>query len=164
MDTIDKIHDELIKLNGLMERLVQLQPVRRKPNKISPELSEACGSTWEAYSVEFSKRFGHKPVRNTTTNVHIKAFVKKLGVGEAPMVAAFYVGNSGQYYAKQLYPLNIMNRDAEKIRTMWLKHKENVKCQKIEELRLKVIEKETDPNRARQIMESLKLKVKGIPS
>ncbi len=74
---------------------------------------------WEAYAAAYRRRYGTDPVRNATVNGQLANFVKRLGQVEAPQVAAFYVGHAGRMYVQAMHPLNLLVRDAEKLRTEW---------------------------------------------
>ena len=74
---------------------------------------------WEAYAAAYQRRYGADPVRNATINGQLANFVKRLGQEEAPQVAAFYLGHAGRVYVQAMHPLNLLVRDAEKLRTEW---------------------------------------------
>ena len=74
---------------------------------------------WEAYAAAYQARYGADPVRNATVNGQLANFVKRIGQDEAPQVAAFYVGHAGRMYVQAMHPLNLLVRDAEKLRTEW---------------------------------------------
>ena len=75
--------------------------------------------TWDAYAAAYRRRYGADPVRNATVNGQLANFVKRIGQDEAPHVAAFYVGHCGRVYVQAMHPLNLLVRDAEKLRTEW---------------------------------------------
>lgn len=75
--------------------------------------------TWEAYAIAYRNRYGADPVRNATINGQLANFVKRLGQQEAPDVARFYVSHAGRIYVQAMHPLNLLVRDAEKLRTEW---------------------------------------------
>ena len=77
------------------------------------------GETWDAYAAAYRRRYGADPVRNATVNGQLANFVKRIGQDEAPHVAAFYVGHAGRIYVQAMHPLNLLVRDAEKLRTEW---------------------------------------------
>lgn len=76
-------------------------------------------ATWEAYADAYSIRYHTDPVRNATVNSQLAQFVKRLGEGEAPSVAAFYLTHNDQFYVRSMHPVGLMLRDAEKLRTEW---------------------------------------------
>lgn len=73
--------------------------------------------TWEAYSAAFEARYGVGPPRNAKTNSLCARLVDRLGAEEAPAVAAWYVGHPGQVYTAGGHCLDLLVRDAEKLRT-----------------------------------------------
>ena len=74
---------------------------------------------WEAYAAAYRRRYGTDPVRNAMVNGQLANFVKRIGQDESPQVAAFYVGHAGRMYVQAMHPLNLLVRDAEKLRTEW---------------------------------------------
>lgn len=97
---------------------------RTKPEPSSPGVAEAppvapTAKTWEAYAEAYSRRYTATPVRNATVNGQLSQFVGRIGADEAPMVAAFFVGHQNGLYVSAMHPVNLMLRDAEKLRTEW---------------------------------------------
>ena len=58
-------------------------------------------------------------MRNASVNAHLAQVVGKLGVDEAPAVAAHFVGSQNGLYVAAMHPTNLLLRDAEKLRTEW---------------------------------------------
>jgi Helix-turn-helix domain len=77
------------------------------------------GDTWNSYALAYELRYGTKPVRNATVNAQVAGFVKRLGVAEAPEVAAFYVSHNNRFYVQTMHSAGAMVKDAEKLRTEW---------------------------------------------
>lgn len=75
--------------------------------------------TWGSYSEVYSRTYGVGPVRNRTTNSQMKAFVKRIGVTEAPQVAAFYLTHRDSTYVRAMHPVGLLLMHAEKLRTEW---------------------------------------------
>jgi len=75
--------------------------------------------TWEAYSSEYETQYGTSPTRNKKTNGICVQLVDRLGSTEAPLVAAFYVHHRNGLYVASGHCLDLLLRDAEKIRTEW---------------------------------------------
>jgi len=73
---------------------------------------------WTAYCDAYMERYGVDPVRNAKVNGQLAQFVARLGV-DSPQVAAFFVGLQDQFYVKQMHPVDLLLRDAEKLRTRW---------------------------------------------
>lgn len=74
--------------------------------------------TWTAYCDAYRERYGVDPVRNAKVNGQVAQFVGRLGA-DSPQVAAFFVGLQDQFYVKQMHPVDLLLRDAEKLRTQW---------------------------------------------
>ncbi len=75
--------------------------------------------TWEAYADAFRRRYRTDPVRNRRTNAQLCQLVDRLGIAEAPAVAAFYVSLSLPFYVSRYHSVTLLLRDAETIRTQW---------------------------------------------
>jgi hypothetical protein len=139
------IHDESGDYDGeALQRSLQhrsniapksMQKTRRKPDpppEISTELSTgspaepvasppsaAAAKVWLAYAAAYKLRYGVFPVRNAKTNACIKHFVGRVPMAEAPAVAEFYLGDAEPLYVKAAHPLELLLRDAEKLRMAW---------------------------------------------
>jgi hypothetical protein len=75
--------------------------------------------TWNAYANAYLDRYKTMPVRNMTVNSQLSGVVKRLGVEEAPLVAAWYVGSQNQFYVNAGHSVGMLLRDCEKLRTQW---------------------------------------------
>jgi hypothetical protein len=75
--------------------------------------------TWSAYANAYLDRYKTLPVRNMTVNSQLSGVVKRLGVEEAPLVAAWYVGSQNQFYVNAGHSVGMLLRDCEKLRTQW---------------------------------------------
>ena len=93
--------------------------VARKRRGNSQDENPKTASTWDAYSEAYQQRYGQTPVRNATVNAQLAQVVKRLGVDEAPKVAAFYVTSSRGLYASAKHAVNLLLRDCEGLRTEW---------------------------------------------
>lgn len=74
---------------------------------------------WEAYANAYEIRYGAPPVRNASVNSQLAQVVDRLGAADAPAVAAFFVNQQNGLYVTAMHPVNLLLRDAEKIRTEW---------------------------------------------
>jgi hypothetical protein len=74
---------------------------------------------WESYSTAYCERYGREPIRNARVNTQLKNFVNHLPKDAAPNVAAFFVRHNDHYYVKNMHPVWMMLRDAEKLHTEW---------------------------------------------
>lgn len=83
------------------------------------EQKQAAALAFEAYAKSYAERTGELPTRNAKTNRLLQELVRRLGVEEAPHVAAFYVTHNSAFYAERLWPLDLLVRDCEGLRTQW---------------------------------------------
>lgn len=91
-----------------------------KSVKPETDLQAACRETWKSYSDAYFLRYETEPVRNATINTQVKAFVKRIGVEEAPHVAAFFVQSNAAFYVQRGHAFGNLLADAEKLRTEWV--------------------------------------------
>lgn len=85
----------------------------------APPSATKTGPTWESYSSAYQDRYGAMPVRNATVNAQILHFVNRIGVDEAPHVAAYFLLNNSRYYVERAHQVKCLLVDAEKLRTEW---------------------------------------------
>lgn len=95
--------------------LVPDEPPKPKPN------TEANRKVWDAYRQEYQKRYKVEPVRNAKTNSAVASFVKRIGEQEAAEVVRFFVWHNDAYYLKSTHSIGLALKDAESLRTQWLK-------------------------------------------
>lgn len=100
------------------------QPVERVKAELvdsqETELQAACKATWHAYSAAYERRYGTKPVRNQAVNGKVKQFVKRIGYGESPDVATFYVERVAERLIVQgMHDFGLLLARAEGYRTQW---------------------------------------------
>ena len=82
-------------------------------------MQRACRETFEAYSVSYTNRYGVDPVKNAKVAGQVVQFVKRIGMQDAPHVAAFFVGHPDAWYTRTGHSVDAMLKDAEKLRTEW---------------------------------------------
>lgn len=97
--------------NGRAEKVVHLPGNGKAPSK--------SGLTWSAYSTAYHDRYSVDPVTNAKTNALLCQLVDRVGADDAPKVAAFYVGHPSSFYVQRMHPVDLLVRDAEKLRTEW---------------------------------------------
>lgn len=92
----------------------------RKP-KATPKAKDTPPTveTWEHYADAYERRYGVAPVRNAKGNGQIAQFVGRLGADDAPHVAEFYVGHQRRFYVESGHSVDLLLKDAEKLRTEW---------------------------------------------
>ncbi len=76
--------------------------------------------TWAAYATAYEARYQVAPVRNAKVNGQISQVVARLGAEESAAVARFFVGHSNLLYFRAMHPVDLLLRDAEKLRTEWV--------------------------------------------
>lgn len=107
-------------IQGSSEQFSSMQNSAGQECSRGASRADSPGSVvWASYSEAYSKRYGTEPVRNAKANSLCKQLVQRLGADDAPLVAAFYLGHSNQYYVQQGHALPPLIRDAEKLRTEW---------------------------------------------
>jgi hypothetical protein len=114
------IYEEQIKQTALLERIaiaVEAKPAKKARTAVEP--TKAGSYAWALYSSAYSARYGVLPVRNAKTNALCVQLVQRLGDDAGP-VAQFYVGrHNDRLYINARHALELLVRDAEKIRTDW---------------------------------------------
>jgi hypothetical protein len=76
-------------------------------------------ATWNAYAAAYAERYGAPPIRNAKNSGMLAQFLKRVPRAEAPAIAEHYVRSSFALYVKALHPVDLLLRDAEKLRTEW---------------------------------------------
>lgn len=74
---------------------------------------------FRSYSEAYRRRYGIDPVRNAKVSAQLCQLVDRLGIDEAPQVAAFYVGHNQALYVRSRHSVDLLVRDAEGLRTEW---------------------------------------------
>jgi hypothetical protein len=96
-------------------------------NLVSPEVAqcntEANRATWNAYLQAHVSRWKVEPTRNAKVNAMVSQFVKRVGADDAPEVIKFFVNHNDGLYVKSTHSLTLAVRDAEALRTQWLRGK-----------------------------------------
>lgn len=101
------------------------KPARKRADKPAAPSAQA----WDAYAKAYANRYGCQPVRNSSVNAQLALVVGKLGAEESPHVAAFYVGHQSGLYVSAMHPVNLLLRDAEKLRTEWATNRQVTRTQ-----------------------------------
>lgn len=86
----------------------------RKKKEPGPSMA-----TWEAYAEAFKRRYGTDALRNAKISSLLTQFIQRVPLEEAPHIARFYVSSNSKFYVDRLHPIELLLRDAEKIRTEW---------------------------------------------
>jgi hypothetical protein len=87
--------------------------------RVARATAPLTAATWEAYAGAYKIRYGVEPVRNAKVNGQLAGVVKRLGMAEAPAVAAYYVQHNGYNYVRAGHQVGLLLADAEKLRTEW---------------------------------------------
>jgi uncharacterized protein YdaU (DUF1376 family) len=75
--------------------------------------------TREAFVGAYRRRWGVDPTWDAQANSMLSRFVDKVGIEDAPLVAAFYVEHPRQDYVRSKHDVALMLRDARGLRTEW---------------------------------------------
>lgn len=92
---------------------------KKSKSPLTPEMQEACRSTWESYCDAYEARYGVAPVKNAKVAGMVVSFVKRVAMAEAPGIATWYVQHPGRFYVERGHVFDHLLRDAEKLRTEW---------------------------------------------
>lgn len=113
---LDILADFLREQNDLLRQIAaSLKPATKKKREVAPLGS----AVWDCYRLQYEARYKVQPVRNAKTNSLCAQLAQRLGE-EAPEVAAFYVQkHNDRLYLSARHALDLLVRDAEKIRTDW---------------------------------------------
>ena len=93
-----------------------------KVKNLSPGASPPAAptaETWAAYSEAYEAAYSVKPVRNAQVNGQLAQLVARLGAAEAPEVARWFLRHRNGLYVAAMHSVNLLLRDAEKLRTEW---------------------------------------------
>lgn len=91
------------------------KPARKRAVKPVPVTAEV----WASYSEAYAAKYGAQPVRNARVNGQLSRLVVRLGADEAPGVARAYLANRNGLYVAAKHCVDLLLRDAEKLRTEW---------------------------------------------
>lgn len=83
------------------------------------DLQAACRATWAAYASAYRDRHGVAPVRNAKVNSNVRQIVQRLGYGEAPLVAAWFLTVNERYVVQNMHDLGALLAKCEAYRTQW---------------------------------------------
>ena len=102
----------------------EVEEKRREEQPLSQNLPVPVGPSlgsqaWDGYCAAYRQRYGESPVRNRKVNSLFKQFSELVPLGEAPHIAAFYVSSQNRLYVNAGHAVNLLIRDAEKLRTEW---------------------------------------------
>jgi len=101
------------------EQVATKSPSAPRPRPQAKPSDSPTSETWTEYASAYRQRYGEDPVRNAKVNGQLAQLVSRLGVIEAPQVAAFYVGHSNAFYVRSMHSVGLLVQDAEKLRTEW---------------------------------------------
>lgn len=104
---------------------------KRQPQKTTPKDIPDGVTTpvWCAYRDAYRSRYGVDPLRNATVSAQLSNLVKRIGIDDAPHVAAFFVGHNDAYYVQRGHQVGVLLRDAEKIRTEWATNRKTTRTE-----------------------------------
>jgi hypothetical protein len=111
------------------ETEAEASQIAGKPRAKRSTAAPVSSETWGAYAFAYQGRYGAEPVRNARVNGQLAQFVGRIPADEAPAVAAFYVRHQNGLYVSAMHPVNLMLRDAEKLRTEWATNRQMTRTQ-----------------------------------
>lgn len=91
----------------------------RKAPRADTALQAACRETFREYQQAYAARYGAPHVDNAKVRSQVKQFVQRIGHDESPLVAAWYVQHPGAKYVGAMHGMDLLLKDAEKLRTEW---------------------------------------------
>ena len=91
----------------------------QKPSTGASLPAAPTAETWAAYSEAYESAYSVKPVRNAQVNGQLSQLVARLGAAEAPEVARWFLRHRNGLYVSAMHSVNLLLRDAEKLRTEW---------------------------------------------
>lgn len=94
-------------------------PGKEPRDSIDPEGPSPTALTWRSYRDAYRTKYGEAPLFNPKIGGQLKSFVSRVPKEEAPLIAAFYLTHSDQFYVKKMHPIGLLLQDAEKLRTEW---------------------------------------------
>lgn len=116
LERLDRIEELLGRIATALEG--KAVTTRKQPARPKTETGGG-GVVWDMYSGAYMQRYGVAPVRNAKSNSLCARLVERLGT-DAPQVADFYVRkHNDRLYLSARHVLDLLIRDAEKIRTDW---------------------------------------------
>lgn len=91
------------------------KPARKRASKPTAQ----TGDVWAAYAQAYKERYQVEPVRNAKVNGQLAQLIARLGADESPGVARAYLDNRNGLYVASKHCVDLLLRDAEKLRTEW---------------------------------------------
>lgn len=107
------------------EREREVERESSKSTKSTPKEkhnTELNKKVWQAYSDAYSQRYKVEPTRNATVNAQISQLAKRLGE-DAIEIIKFYLTHNDGFYLSKTHSIGPCLRDAESLRTQWLRNK-----------------------------------------
>ena len=93
-------------------------PAKQK-SALSDEMRAACVQTWDAYCGGYFERYRVDPIKNAKVAGQMVAFVKRIGMAEAHLIAGWFPRHASRFYVERGHSIDCLLRDAEKLRTEW---------------------------------------------
>lgn len=97
-------------------------PKAKKPRAPRPKKGDEPTPSvlaWKGYSAAYLRRYKVEPVCNARVRGQLANFVTRIPAAEVEAVAAFFVSHNGNLYVNARHPVDLLIRDAEKLRTDW---------------------------------------------
>lgn len=112
-----KLDPAFSKAEDCNTQAIQLLKASKPAKPQDPPPKTEGSQVFEAYSASYQERYNIPPVRNAKTNALCAQLVKRLGVDEAIQTVIFYLTHNDAFYFRSGHSLDLLVRDAEKLRT-----------------------------------------------
>lgn len=86
----------------------------------APKEESPSSEVWDAYSTAYFNRYGTEPIRDGKANKNVLDFIARVGIKEAPHIAAFFVSINKKYYLERYHDIGLLVSDAQALRTQWV--------------------------------------------
>ncbi len=107
--------------NRRTEEQVQSESEKEVKNITQPAVRVSkTGPTWLEYKHAYEDRYRVSPVSNAKTNGQLAQVVNRLGSGNAPDIARFFVGHNDPVYVRSRHSINFLLRDCEGLHTQFV--------------------------------------------
>ncbi len=95
------------------------QPPRAVARAAKDPEPAATTPIWNAYADAYERRYGVRPDRTYQCNITLQRILDRLPAEIAPQVAAFYVASPEAYYVQLKHPLELLEKQSQKVLTEW---------------------------------------------
>lgn len=101
------------------EEEIEKSILSKAPKNANKELNRKI---WDAYFNAYQQRYKVEPTRNASVNAQVSQLAKRLG-DDAIEIVKFFLGHNDSFYLSKTHSIGLCLRDAESLRTQWLRNK-----------------------------------------